>query len=64
MKGKDIPQQSMKSTGYEIAAALLEKEVKSGLVAENQRLKYILLRMYDCYDLGRKRRDLRHLILT
>jgi hypothetical protein len=48
MKGKDIPLQSMKSAGYEIAAALLEKEVKSNLAAENQRLKDILLKMYDC----------------
>lgn len=35
----------LENSGYEIAASLLEKEVKSNLIAENKRLKDILFKM-------------------
>lgn len=45
MKDKEVSTQSMHTAGYEIAASLLEKEAKSKLVVENQKLKQMLLKM-------------------
>jgi hypothetical protein len=45
MKDRDISMQAMQSAGYEIAANILEKESKSKLIAENTKLKEILMKM-------------------
>lgn len=55
VKDKTLSSETMQAAGYEIAASLLEKEAKSKLIAENKKLKDILLKMYFRCNLGNRR---------
>lgn len=42
----------VEKVGVEIAAALLERQSRSSVYAENERLKLVLKRMYACAHVG------------
>jgi hypothetical protein len=45
VRDREVSAHSMHNAGYEIAASLVEQETKSKLVAENHKLKELLLKM-------------------